>query len=72
MLEERRDILDGDDCSFVRYLRPRSSGGQVIRLIIARFHGLSNSDVHSNFPSNHNLDNDRPHVDYLLSNPRGT
>lgn len=64
LLEERRDLLDGADCSSVRSLSPNSSGGLVSRLMTARLHGLLNSDLETSLPPDQNLDAPRPHVDY--------
>ena len=45
LLEEKRDVLDGADCSTIR--SPPLSGrhGKISRLMIARLHQVKNDDI---------------------------
>lgn len=60
LLEQKRDVLDGFDCSSIRNTPSGTRGGQVSRLMIARLNRVSNSDAEPSLTSKA----DRPHVDY--------
>lgn len=61
LLEERRDRLDGADCSAVKAATSGSGGGRVSRLMIARLNRVTNDSVE---PVIHPDDN-RHHVDFF-------
>lgn len=61
LLEERRDLLDGSDCSSIGAANTGTPGGQVSRLMIARLNRVPNSHVSTDNPS---VDT-RPRVNYF-------
>lgn len=47
LLEKRRDLLDGSDCSSIRVANVGTNGGRVSRLMIARLSRLPNPETPS-------------------------
>ena len=65
LLEQKRDLLDGVDCSAVRDLPGATRGGKVSRLMLARLNQVSNDEVDSAANPTDASDPSRPTVNFF-------